>query len=107
MGNFATVGAYGGSNFYHLLLDNQMHESTGGQATVSSVIDFPAVAGACGYRTIFPNCMFAGVSDFLRSKAPAFMHIRTQRGVPNGLPRPAIKPMEVARRLMKHMLLAT
>ncbi len=104
MGNFATVGAYAGSNFYHLLLDNHAHESTGGQATVSSAIDFPAIAGACGYRTVYRCAGFESLSSFLDSKAPAFMHVQTDQSDPHGLPRPTIKPVDVARRLMKHMV---
>ena len=50
MGNLATIGAYGGENFRHLLLDNGVHESTGGQSTVSPAVSFAAVAKACGYR---------------------------------------------------------
>ncbi len=104
MGNMATVGAYGGGNFYHLLLDNHVHESTGGQATVSPTIDFQALAASCAYRSIFPGpddaMDFAG---FLQSKAPAFMHVETSRGVPGDLPRPNVKPADVARRLMKHL----
>jgi phosphonopyruvate decarboxylase len=104
MGNMATVGAYGGDNFYHLLLDNHVHESTGGQATVSSVVDFKAVANACGYQSVsstHENCR--GITDFLREKAPAFMLMETRMGVPEGLPRPSVKPSDVARRLMKHL----
>ncbi|GMR15146.1 MAG: phosphonopyruvate decarboxylase [Gammaproteobacteria bacterium] len=104
MGNFATVGAYAGSNFYHLLLDNHVHESTGGQATVSPAIDFPAIARACGYRTVYRCAGFEGLSSFLDSKAPAFMHVQTGQGVSHGLPRPTIKPVDVARRLMQHLI---
>jgi phosphonopyruvate decarboxylase len=49
MGNFATVGAYGGSNLIHILLDNEVHDSTGAQATVSSKVSFAKIAEACGY----------------------------------------------------------
>ncbi len=103
MGNFATVAAYADRNFYHLLLDNQVHESTGGQATVSSAIDFPAIARACGYLNVFPHGRFEDLGSFLNSGAPAFMHILTGRGVPHGLPRPTSKPADVARRLMRHL----
>lgn len=103
MGNFATVGAYGGGNFYHLLLDNQVHESTGGQATVSSVIDFPAIAGACGYRNVYRSGGPGDMSDFLHAEAPAFMHLQTARGVPDRLARPKIRPVDVARRLISQM----
>jgi phosphonopyruvate decarboxylase len=104
MGNMATVGACGGGNFYHLLLDNHVHESTGGQATVSSTVDFQAVADACGYQSTF-SASFDGleIASFLRSNAPALMLIETSQGVPEGLPRPSIKPADVARRLMRHL----
>ena len=104
MGNMATVGAYAGENYYHLLLDNHVHESTGGQATVSSSIDFAAVAAACGYRNIFSATEgILHIDDFLGARAPAFMHMETSRGVPDGLPRPSVRPADVARRLMKHL----
>ena len=102
MGNMATAGAYGGRNFYHVLLDNHVHESTGGQATVSPAVDFPSIARACGYQSVLgatPGSRdFAG---FLQADAPAFMSVETGRGVPEGLPRPSVKPAEVARRLMR------
>jgi phosphonopyruvate decarboxylase len=104
LGNMATVGAYAGNNYYHLLLDNHVHESTGGQATVSSSVDFPALAAACGYQSILlAKTGLQGVDDFLQAKAPAFKYIETSRGVPDGLPRPSVKPASVARRLMKHL----
>ncbi len=104
LGNMATVGAYAGDNYYHLLLDNHVHESTGGQATVSSAVNFPAVAAACGYQGVFGAPADPGdIDDFLQAKAPAFKHIKTCQGVPEGLPRPSVKPADVARRLMKHL----
>lgn len=104
MGNMATAGVYGGDNFYHLLLDNRVHESTGGQATVSSAVDFRAVAAACGYREVHQvNEDCRGIEEFLQAKAPAFMHVVTRRGVPDDLPRPSVTPARVARRLMEHL----
>ena len=103
LGNMATVGAYAGNNYYHLLLDNHVHESTGGQGTVSSTVDFPAVAAACGYQSIFhARADSRGIESFLQAKAPAFKYIETRQGVPEGLPRPSVKPASVARRLMQH-----
>ena len=51
LGALATVGATAPRNFWHLLLDNAAHESTGGQATVSATVAFADVAAACGYRS--------------------------------------------------------
>ncbi|MEE8500946.1 MAG: phosphonopyruvate decarboxylase, partial [Kiloniellales bacterium] len=50
LGAFATIGAQGPENLVHLVLDNGIHDSTGGQATVSANVDFARVALACGYR---------------------------------------------------------
>ena len=108
MGNLATVGAYGGDNFYHFLLDNHVHESTGGQATVASAVNFQEVAVACDYQCV-SSATADGLSfsEFLRAKSPALMLVSNRQGVPQGLPRPSIKPASVARRLMKHLGVST
>jgi len=103
MGNMATVGAYAGDNYYHLLLDNSVHESTGGQQTVSPAIDFPAVAEACGYRSVIRAHGDIPIVSLLQQASPAMLYLQTRKGVPDGLPRPTIKPAEVARRLMTHI----
>jgi phosphonopyruvate decarboxylase len=104
LGNLATVGAYRADNYFHILLDNRIHESTGGQATVSSAINFAAIATACGYRSVFSEMKEPQeINENLQARAPVFMHIVTREGVPEGLPRPAVKPAQVARRLMRHI----
>ncbi len=50
LGSFATIGHYKNPRLKHILLDNNAHESTGGQPTVSQTVDFTAVARACGYE---------------------------------------------------------
>lgn len=108
MGNLATMGAYAGDNYYHLLLDNGVHESTGGQGTVASAVEFPAIAAACGYRSVFAAVNGdQWVDTLLQAPGPAFMYIQTAGGVPQGLPRPSVKPPEVARRLMAHLGIET
>jgi phosphonopyruvate decarboxylase len=107
LGNLATVGAYGPHNFYHLLLDNGMHESTGGQATVSASIDFAAMAMACGYRTVNRGTDGRGLDGLLTARSPAFLQIKTRQGVPDDLARPGIHPVAVVRRLMRHMGIVT
>lgn len=104
MGNFATVGAYAGTNFQQLLLDNAAHESTGGQATVSRAISFAGVARACGYRHAAEGLDLGELRDFLQSgDGPSMLQLKTRRGVPEGLPRPDVGPREVKRRLMRHL----
>ena len=104
MGNFATVGAYGGENLRHLLLDNGVHESTGGQSTVSRAISFAGVARACGYRRAQEGLESADLDRFLHGEdGPALLQLKTRRGVPEGLPRPDVTPRQVKLRLMRHL----
>jgi phosphonopyruvate decarboxylase len=105
LGAFATLGTERPANLLHVLLDNGMHESTGGQATVSRNVDFPAVALACGY----PRALAAGDPDELREyvdwRAPGlrFVHVPVRPGVADALPRPKMQPAEVAARFRAHL----
>ena len=105
MGSFATVGVYGPANFLHLLLDNGVHESTGGQATVSPGISFAGVAASCGYAEALETDDLAEIRAWLRSgrlDGPRFACLQTRRGSPGVLPRPSVTPVDVKMRLMQH-----
>jgi len=105
MGAFATVGAYGPSNLQHLLLDNGVHDSTGGQATVSTHVSFAEIAAACGYAAAFETDDVARIGAWLEApplQGPRFARLLTRAGTPEGLPRPAVTPVDVKTRLMQH-----
>ncbi|MDK9721950.1 MAG: phosphonopyruvate decarboxylase [Rhodospirillales bacterium] len=102
MGNFATIGAYRPGNLIHVLFDNGVHDSTGGQMTVSDSVDFAQVALACGYARAmtvddangFDNAFAAA----LGLSGPHLIHARIQQGSLDKLGRPTVKPQDVARR---------
>ena len=102
MGALATIGAYAPENLVHLILDNGVHDSTGGQATVSPVVSFAATAQACGYRTSYLCDTLAGFNDCLGAALagpkPSLIHLRMAPGSLSPLGRPTVKPAEVARR---------
>jgi phosphonopyruvate decarboxylase len=105
MGAFATVGAYGPANLQHLLLDNGVHDSTGGQATVSANVSFAEIAAACGYASSFETDDVSRVGSWLNEPAidgPRFARLLTRAGTPDGLPRPSVTPIDVKTRLMQH-----
>jgi phosphonopyruvate decarboxylase len=107
MGAMATVGAYQPANLKHLLLDNGVHDSTGGQATVSPRISFAGVAAACGYARAVESHDLAEVAAWLeepRLSGPSFARLWIRAGTPPGLPRPAISPVDVRRRFMQHFV---
>lgn len=52
MGSLATNGRYQPKNLIHIVLNNGVNESVGGQKSSGQVIDLTAVAKACGYNTL-------------------------------------------------------
>lgn len=107
MGSFATVGAQAPKNFIHVILDNGVHDSTGGQATVSPIVDFARVALACGYRT---GTVIDDLDGFdqafaaaMAGEGPHLVHARIAPGSLSKLGRPTVKPPEVARRFKRFL----
>ena len=101
LGAQSIVGFEAPANLTHVLLDNAIHESTGGQATVARSVSFPAIAAASGYTSV---SSIADPADLVKvldqsQDGPRFVHIPTVAGVPEDLPRPSVKPAEVAQRL--------
>lgn len=102
MGNMATIGAQAPKNLIHVIVDNGVHDSTGGQATVSGGVDFARIALACGYASA---ASADGLDGFARALDAAFggdgphmVHIRIQPGSLEKLGRPTVSPDAVARR---------
>jgi phosphonopyruvate decarboxylase len=99
----ATIGAYAPDHLVHVILDNGVHDSTGGQATVSPLVDFVDAALACGYAW---GCCCDSLSGFDRAlreaigngHGPALIHVRIKPGSLEKLGRPTVPPHEVARR---------
>jgi len=106
MGNLATLGAYAGDNLTHILLDNEAHDSTGAQSTVSAQIDFATIALACGYAVVHRGADITNLVDFLSAEqegGPSFLHLKIQTGTIDDLPRPSITPAAVLKRLKNHI----
>jgi phosphonopyruvate decarboxylase len=104
MGSLATNAAYGPKNLLHILLDNGIHDSTGGQDTSSGNVSFVDVAAACGYRKAY----FVHNLEELQNQIEAwknhmsltFIHLKIKKGTMETLGRPKIRPYEVKNRLM-------
>lgn len=106
MGNFATIGSYAGNNLIHILLNNEVHDSTGAQATVGGNIDFTKVAEASGYSVCLSGNEISLLDDlfaFETQTGPLFAHLKIAAGTIDNLPRPDVTPNEVLSRLMNHI----
>lgn len=107
MGAFATIGATAPRNLVHLVLDNGVHDSTGGQQTVAANVDFAGVAVACGYPWTAVCDELAGfeaaLGMALRVEGPSLIHVRIRPGSLPDLGRPTVAPHEVAARFRRFL----
>ena len=102
MGVLATIGYERPQNLIHILLDNQLHESTGGQSTVSHSMDFCAIAAACGYENTWRITSLDELDRNLgQGDGLTFCHVRIAPGTLDNLPRPEITPVQAAQRLRR------
>ncbi len=102
LGTMATTGRARPENYVHIVLDNQSHDSTGGQSTGSEYVDFSGVAEACGYATTV-NCndiegLTTAFQAALDATGPHFIRAKIKIGSSANLGRPAIPPHSVAQR---------
>lgn len=102
LGTLATIGARRPGNLTHILLDNGVHDSTGGQATVSASVDFAALAQAAHYPMAYRCDSIFGfvkaLSECTGQPGPHFVHVRSCAGSPPNLGRPTVEPSEIAER---------
>lgn len=105
MGSLATNGYYSPNNMIHILLDNNAHESTGGQSTVSHNIDFVNIAASCGYTKAIHvhnlEELKACLQEWKKTKGLTFLYMKISMQSKDQLARPSIKPHEVKERLQR------
>jgi phosphonopyruvate decarboxylase len=104
MGSLATIGYYNPQNMIHILLDNNAHDSTGGQKTVSHNVNFVDIASSCGYsKSIYIHNLDelnTCLDQWKMTKGLTFLHLKISSSTDEQLSRPTIKPYEVKERLM-------
>lgn len=105
LGAMTTIGYERPTNLCHILLDNQRHESTGGQSTVSHSVDFSAIAVACGYEKVGSATTPQQVKQWIATvpNSLSFLHVSIKPGTSDKLPRPKVTPIQVAQRLRQFM----
>jgi len=103
----ASIGHYAPSNLTHVILDNNAHESTGGQPTLSSSVDFTGLARACGYGAAVEATSAEGLHRAMRAACdgpgPRLVHVRIRCGSDPKLGRPDIEPPRLADRFRTYL----
>ncbi|MDB5055080.1 MAG: 3-phosphonopyruvate decarboxylase [Bacilli bacterium] len=108
MGSLATNGYYNPPNMLHILLDNQAHDSTGGQSTVSHNVNFVEIAASCGYeKSIYIHVLRElqlHINQWKKTKGLAFLYMNISKISDKQPGRPKMKPYEVKERLQLFLM---
>lgn len=96
LGALATIGNLSPSNFYHIVFNNGLHDSVGGQPTTARRADLLAVARASGYRYTTsqaePLSLIQEVIKIQQADGPALLEVKVHPGARPDLTRPTIHP---------------
>ena len=95
-GAMAVIGKAQPENLIHVVINNEAHESVGGQPTAANAVDLTAMATACGYK--YAHCVadFASLDKILKEyvelKGLKFLEIKSAIGARTNLGRPSMSP---------------
>lgn len=85
-------------NYFHILFNNNAHESVGGQPTIGYQIDAVALAKASGYMHAFRATTKQEIIEVLKKmesmEGPAFLEVRVKIDSRDNLGRPTTTPIE-------------
>ena len=92
MGAFATNCRYKAGNMIHIVLNNGVNESVGGQPSAGYVVNLTGIAAACGYRTSghaveSKEELQAIVKNYQKENMPLFIDVHVRQGIRSDMPK--------------------
>jgi len=96
MGSMAVAGTIGLQNFNHIVLNNGVHDSVGGQPTVSRAVNLTDIATACQYTSLGPvnekESLQRAIQSAEHAPCSSFIEVLVRRGHRKNLGRPTQSP---------------
>jgi phosphonopyruvate decarboxylase len=108
LGSLTTTGMLGLSNLLHVVLNNGVHESVGGQQSAGFKADLTAIAENAGYTTIgraaeTEQDLGREIKTLLSADGPAFVEVRIRKGIRTDLPPLKVNHIELKDILMQNL----
>lgn len=95
------------NNYVHIVLNNGVHDSVGGQKTIGLKINLSQIAKAVGYDYVYSADSKKKINKYLKilskKKGMCFLEIKIKKGFRKNLSRPKEKPKENKIEFMKYM----
>jgi phosphonopyruvate decarboxylase len=107
LGSLTAIASLKPKNFRHILMNNEVHESVGGQGTAAKSIDLTAIVEAVGITEIYKaetaSSLKIQFPDFKTCVGPSFLEVKIQPGSREDLGRPTIEPADNKEDFMKFL----
>ncbi|NKX20185.1 phosphonopyruvate decarboxylase [Alteromonadaceae bacterium A_SAG2] len=112
MGALAIAGTSGLTNFLHIVLNNECHDSVGGQPTAGGMIDIEKIALGSGYSKYFVCSdehtlreQWQEISNGNHNlSSPIMLEVKIRKGARSDLGRPTSTSAENKQAFMRHAL---
>ena len=92
LGSIKTAGTFANKNFKYILLNNNAHDSVGGQNTYANNINFEKLSKSLGFKKFYLikdiNKLKKNIQNFLSEKNLSFLEVRVSNSKIKNLPRP-------------------
>ena len=107
LGSLTSIASMKPKNFRHILMNNEVHESVGGQETAAKYLDLSAIVEAVGSSKVFkaatPNDLKTNITNFITCSGPSFLEVKIKPGSREDLGRPTVKPADNKENFMKFL----
>ena len=92
LGAFATNCRYKAGNMIHIVLNNGVNESVGGQPSAGYVVNLTKIADACGYRTPghaveTKEELQTILKGYKKEEMPLFIDVHVRQGIRSDMPK--------------------
>jgi phosphonopyruvate decarboxylase len=98
LGSLAVIADHAPASYFHVVFNNGVHDSVGGQPTSIGAVDIPAAARALGYRyaaaTDDPTTLAKAVAELRAHGGPSLLELRVRPGSRADLGRPTRTPAQ-------------
>ena len=92
LGSIKTAGTFAKKNFKYILLNNNSHDSVGGQCTYSEKINFEKLSKSLGFKKFYTiynkKNIKEKIKSFLKVNSASFLEVKISNSKIKNLPRP-------------------
>tara|TARA_B100000787_G_scaffold149155_1_gene120971 strand:- start:95 stop:562 length:468 start_codon:yes stop_codon:yes gene_type:complete len=92
LGSIKTAGSFANKNFKYIVLNNNSHDSVGGQNTYANDIDFEKLSKSLGFKKFYSiksdKNLKMNIQKFLKGNTLNFLEVKVSNNKIKKLPRP-------------------